>query len=157
MRYVFNIFGPVQPKIYWDNSWVHQETLQAFRSDRTNPQVGRSARESYFWNSAMLLCKGPGSFDNSFQSSSASPASRRNSFTDPGPKPAKWLLKKMKPCLNRLDFSSRQYTTSASSPPDPSVSRQNLLSNDRPPSADKPHQKWPRAEPMHTGSRTRPG
>src|SRR2546425_9486494 len=62
---------------------------------------------THFWNCAMLLCKGPGSLDNSFQSSSASPASRRNSFTDPGPKPAKWLLKKMKPCLNRLDFSSR--------------------------------------------------
>src|SRR2546428_10331998 len=54
----------------------------------------------------MLLCKGPGSLDNSFQSSSASPASRRNSLTEPGPKPAKWLLKKMKPCLNRRDFSS---------------------------------------------------
>ncbi len=54
----------------------------------------------------MLLCNGPASVDIAFQSSSASPANLRNSLTDPGPNPAKWLLKKMNPCLKRFDFSS---------------------------------------------------
>src|SRR6267143_1312493 len=66
----------------------------------------RCSQGRYCWNWLMLLCRGPTSVDNPFQSNSANPASLRNSLTDPGPNPAKWLLKKMNPCLKRFDFSS---------------------------------------------------